>query len=104
MSQKRFEIELGLIGLAYVAIVAAIAFLGPVLALITVALSIPVIATIALFATALAGALNETDRQCAETDRQLDQEAEARRTLRTQNTVTAQVIVFPRRRRTDGAA
>ena len=57
-----------------------------------------------ILAAALDGEPTDVDEWCSKVDQELDQELAARRALRVQNTVQAQVIPFPQRRRTDGAA
>ena len=52
----------------------------------------------------LDGEPTEVDEWCSRVDQELDQELAARRALRVQNTVQAQVIPFPQRRQGDGAA
>ena len=104
MTQHELERDLAVITAAAAIIITALGIAGPIAALIVGALMIPA-AAIGMLAYAVRQGLTEIDGRCTEIDQQLDQEAEARRALRTQHTVTAQVIpVDFGRRRTDGAA
>ena len=104
MTQHELERDLAVITAAAAIIITALGIAGPIAALIVGALMIPA-AALGMLAYAVRQGLTEIDGRCTEIDQQLDQEAEARRALRTQHTVTAQVIpVDFGRRRTDGAA
>ena len=104
MTQHELERDLAVITAAAAIIITALGIAGPIAALIVGALMIPA-AAFGMLAHAVRQGLTEIDGRCTEIDQQLDQEAEARRALRTQHTVTAQVIpVDFGRRRTDGAA
>ena len=104
MTQHELERDLAVITAAAAIIITALGIAGPIAALIVGALMIPA-AAIGMLAYAVRQGLTEIDGRCTEIDQQLDQEAEARRALRTQHTVTAQVIpVDFGCRRTDGAA
>ena len=104
MTQHELERDLAVITAAAAIIITALGIAGPIAALIVGAMMIPA-AALGMLAYAVRQGLTEIDGRCTEIDQQLDQEAEARRALRTQHTVTAQVIpVDFGRRRTDGAA
>ena len=104
MNLRELERDLLVITAAAILIIVVLALAGPLAALIVGAMMIPA-AALGMLAYAVRQGLTEIDGRCTEIDQQLDQEAEARRALRTQHTVTAQVIpVDFGRRRTDGAA
>ena len=103
MTQHELERDLAVITAAAAIIITALGIAGPIAALIVGALMIPA-AAIGMLAYAVRQGLTEIDGRCTEIDQQLDQEAEARRALRTQHTVTAQVIPVDFGRRGGDAA
>ena len=103
MTQHELERDLAVITAAAAIIITALGIAGPIAALIVGAMMIPA-AALGMLAYAVRQGLTEIDGRCTEIDQQLDQEAEARRALRTQHTVTAQVIPVDFGRRGGDAA
>lgn len=85
-------------------VVIVLGLFGPIAALAVALIGGALACLIVVSLHRLGRVLDEIDDRCGEIDNALNQERAAREALRTQHTVQAQVIVFPQRRRTDGAA
>lgn len=84
-------------------ILATYTLLGPVAALAVTLFGGALVCVLLTLAHTLDGTPTATDEWCSMVDQQLDQELAARRALRTQHTVMAEVIPLSSRRRGDAA-
>lgn len=104
MTSREHWRDLATMAAIYVIVVAALFLAGPVAALIAFILGGSLICLLAIAWRALCRTLDEADELLGAVDREHDDELRARRALRIQHTVQAEVIPLHGRRPKDGAA